>query len=117
MNELEERTNGIYGFSYRNGKVIAPHYEFPQAVRERVNWLVRESQENSMTFMGMMKFLLAYDEQKVKEDWYKGAYQDWLPVTDEFKKWRDGSYSWTTEALLAAELMYGPLDKAVSDEN
>lgn len=65
-------------------------YTLPKFVSERIKWAEREVECTGLTPLGVINVILALDEEKLKEDFEWGASQDWLPVTDEFKEWRDG---------------------------
>ena len=56
---------------------------------ERVEW-GKKSLEDGLTPMGYVKIVLGEEEEQLKKEFEFGASEDWLPVSDEFKTWRDG---------------------------
>ena len=57
-------------------------------IYERVEWGKR-TLEDGITPIGYVKIILGENEEQLKEDFEFGASEDWLPVSDEFKIWRD----------------------------
>lgn len=101
---FEAAMKNIYGWTIEKGKVVPPKMDFPSCVKERIKWALPEA-KNGLTFIGTMQSIFAYDEEKAKRDWEMGAAVEWLPVSDDFIKWRDQTP--LAELQTAVELIYG----------
>ncbi|WP_420999966.1 hypothetical protein ACOJIU_11910 [Carnobacterium maltaromaticum] len=115
--ELTKSMNHIYKFKIEDGKVKPPTIDFPEFVRERVRFFGKYS-ESGMNFLGALNLIFAYDEQESKKEFELGAYEDWMPVTDEFKEWRT-SISSLRQMEVAVALLYGfeGIDNEEESEN
>lgn len=102
--ELTKSMNHIYKFEIENGKVKPPVIDFPEFVRERINFFAKYI-DDGLTFIGCLNFILAYDEEEQKKEFDFGAYEDWMPATEEFKLWREVTSLRQME--IAVALMYG----------
>lgn len=102
--ELTQSMNHIYGFKVKDGKTHSPKIDFPQFVRDRLNFFIKYTEEG-MTFIGCLEAVLGYDEEERKKDFEIGAYEEWMPVTEEFKQWRDTYLPRDRE--LAVAILYG----------
>lgn len=96
--------NNIYGWTIKKGELVPPKMDLPSCVKDRIKWAFPEG-ENGLTFIGTMQSIFAYDEEKAKRDWNMGAAGEWLPVSDDFIKWRDQTP--LAELQIAVELIYG----------
>lgn len=103
-NFLKRKMNNIFGWKIEDGKVSPPKFDFPDFVWDRIEMSASEF-ENGLTFTGALKAVLAYDEKKSEEEWDLGACTEWVPVTQEFIKWRDNQPDVSME--LAVALIYG----------
>ena len=105
--EFKEKMNkslsNIYGFKVEDGKVQPPSFELPDYVWERVKFFTKYF-EDGMTFYGCLNLVLAYEEEDCKQKFLFGATEEWLPVSEDFKKWRD-EYA-MREMELAAVILY-----------
>ena len=82
MDELNnEEIRKIYGNDPRSTKM-----KFPKCVTKRLGW-VREYMDDGLTLYDVFMAVLAYDEKSSKKDFELSG--TWLPVSDEFKAWRD----------------------------
>lgn len=99
MDELNNEIRKIYGNDPRNTKI-----QLPKCVTERLDW-VSECIEEGLTFYGGFMAVLAYEEDQAREDFELGG--TWLPVSDEFKAWRDEGYTWRLKEMqIALALIY-----------
>ena len=87
-------------------KVKPPKAIMPTCAKERI-FFVRKCIDNGLSFLGGLNMVLAYDEEESRKDfiigWLPG---DWIPVTEEFKQWRDEPCVFR-EAEIAVALLYG----------
>lgn len=94
-----------------DGKQIMPDGDLPDFVKERCNWALQFG-EDGMTFTGMLDIIFAEsDEDAAKERFYIGAGDDWLPVSEEFKKWCNSVWYAFREERVALYLIYGSHDE------
>ncbi len=99
----------IYRWFYEGGKIHPPKMDLPKAVKERLEFFLDQT-DFGLTYLGCLEAVLAYDEEKVKKEIEMGG--DWLPVSKEFKEWRDGTgselpYHSSKEQIIALALIYG----------
>lgn len=80
---LKEKMVGIYGWSIKDGKVEQPKHTFSKAVKDRADYFA-EMLEDGMTFLGCLDCIFS-NEKPDDYDW--GASKNWLPKSEEFKKW------------------------------
>lgn len=80
----------IYGFTYnqKTKRIDPPDRELPPSVIERINYFSKYA-EDGLTFYGCLSCILAYDEEKEMQQFRLGSSAEWLPLTEEFIKWRD----------------------------
>lgn len=99
--------NNIYKFEIKNGNAMPPEPKLPDCVVERLNFFM-PMREEGMTFLGILNCVLAIDEEQAKKDYSFGAVEDWLPVTDEFRKWRDDYPASVYHQMeIAVAILYG----------
>lgn len=101
-------TNNIYGFKVKDNKVVPPMVKLPDSVVERINYF-QPFREEGLTFIGLMNWILAYEEEKTKSDYETNiSVVDWLPVSNEFKHWRDSiEQMHFGEMQIAVAILYG----------
>lgn len=116
MDSFDELFNGVYGWKIKDSKCVPPDYPLPDCVNKRIKWAYHEI-ANGLTFLGVLTAIFAYDEEKTKKDWYLGAEQEWLPVSDEFRKWRDGVGPSMKQNIVALIIIYGNASLPVDDKN
>lgn len=117
IDELTQSVNHIYGFKVIDGQTHSPKIDFPQFVRDRLNFFIKYT-EDGMTFIGCLEAVLGHDEEECKRDFELGSYEEWMPVTDEFKAWRDTYLPRDRE--IAVAILYGfegCYDGEVTDPN
>ncbi|MGM0175724.1 hypothetical protein [Enterococcus sp. DIV0800] len=105
MDKMIEAHKAVFGFEIIDGKIRPPKYTLPKAVKERIRYIGEEA-ENGMTFLGCLNCILAYDEEKSRKEFLLGSSKEWLPLTDEAKRWFDETGT-PGEMLVAIELLYG----------
>lgn len=105
MQNMKKTMNNIFGWSIQDEKVVPPNFDFPDCVWERIDFFASQY-EDGLTFEGALRFVLAYNEQECIDNYDVGGCDDWLPVTQEFKEWRDSYRDRSME--LAVALIYGP---------
>ena len=89
----------VYGNDHRKTKI-----KLPKCVTNRLDW-VREYMDEGLTFYGGYTAVLAYEEDQAREDFEFGG--TWLPVSDEFKAWRDEGFDRSfKEMQIALALIY-----------
>ena len=105
--EIETSLKNVYGWTVSNGEAERPKMIMPQCVKDRIThfW---EFQEYGLSLFGCLKFILADDEEECKKEFEWGCGDDWLPPSEEFKKWRYRLRN-MRELEVAAYLLYGPL--------
>lgn len=102
---LAKLAKSIYGWSVKDGKCVPPKIIFPKPVAERIEYFAEEM-ENGLTFQGALEYIFAGNEKKCKEECEQ--FMDWLPVSEEFEKWRDDYFSYNfKEAQVMLALIYG----------
>lgn len=113
--KLLKAMNNIFKFTIIDddgkNKVQAPQMDLPESVKERIKFFGKYS-EDGLSFLGCIDLILAEDEEKCKKDFEIGAYEEYLPATEEFKQWRDepGLHS-LHQMEIAVALMYGMGDE------
>lgn len=105
MEKMIEAHKAVFGFEIVDGKVAPPKYDLPKCMKERIAYIGSES-ENGMSFLGCINCIFAYDEEESKKDFQLGASKEWLPVSQEVRKWIDETGT-PGEMLVALELLYG----------
>ena len=114
MNDLNKMMDAIYMWSVNEkGQCVPPRVAWPSYVQERIDWVNREMKASPLSFIGALQEIFAYDEANDKRKWEWGASQDWLPVSDEFDRWRNSPSSNVKEMAIAVDLLYGtsaPID-------
>ena len=110
--KIRTACNNIYGFRVVEeeeiNKVSTPRMNLPKVVKERIIFF-RKYLDDGMTFTGCLRMGMAVeDEKELKMDFEAGSYEDYLPATEEFKKWRDEfALSQLHEMEIAVALIYG----------
>lgn len=110
--KIRTACNNIYDFKVVEedgvNKVSTPSMNLPKVVKERIMFF-RKYLDDGMTFTGCLRMVMAVeDETELKMDFEAGAYEDYLPATEEFKKWRDEFVlSQLHEMEVAVALIYG----------
>lgn len=103
--KYKEALDSVWGWKIDGDKIMPPQFRLPSAVIERIDWF-DDQITDGLTFLGALELILAYDEERAKADCELGG--NWLPVSDEFKKWRDQDlYGSFREQQIALALMYG----------
>lgn len=116
--QISTAMNNIYKFTIfeENGKsrVHAPKMDLPECVKERIKFFGKYS-EDGLSFSGCIDLIMAEDEEKAKKEFEIGAYEDYLPASEEFKQWRDEIALRNLHQMeIAVALIYGVGDD--SDE-
>lgn len=109
MNDYKALINKIWGMK------VAWHPDFPTAVVERVEYFIDEM-DDGLSFTGALESVLAYHEHDQKELYEQGG-SEWLPVSQEFKNWRDDNPSLygLKEMAIALSLIYGATEVQIED--
>lgn len=119
LETIKQSYKNVYGFEIveENGerKINPPEQVMPECVKERVRFFTKY-REDKMTFLGCMNCILAYDEEEQKKEFGFGAYEDWMPVTQEFKEWRD-IYFGDRQAEIAVAILYGTCEIEAGEPN
>lgn len=115
--KLEEAKGLVFdwGMDVETGKMIPPTavHKFPDFVRERLNWLLREDANNELSYisyMGKLLMMLGFgkDEKELKDEWEFGTDADYLPFSHEYKEWLDDpTYGDLRQQAIAIALIYG----------
>lgn len=118
LETMKQSMANINGFSIieEDGKqkVKAPDMVLPQYAIDRIKFF-RKYMEDGLSFYGCLNFILAYDEQESQKEFGYGAYEEWVPVTEEFKNWRD-EYFAKRDAEIAVALLYGMGEEIEADD-
>nr|DAJ11194.1 MAG TPA: hypothetical protein [Caudoviricetes sp.] len=109
--KLTKAMNNIFKFTIIDddgkNKVQAPQMDLPKSVRERIKFFGKYA-EDGLSFLGCINLILAEDEEQCKKDFEIGAYEEYLPATEEFKQWRDEPSLHSLHQMeIAVALMYG----------
>lgn len=109
--QISTAMNNIYKFTIfeENGKnrVHAPKMDLPEYVKERIKFFGKYS-EDGLSFLGCIDLIMAEDEEKAKKEFEIGAYEDYLPASEEFKQWRDEIALRSLHQMeIAVALIYG----------
>lgn len=109
--ELLKALNNIFKFTIieEDGKnrVKTPQMDLPETVKERIEFFGKYA-EDGLSFLGCIDLIMAEDEEKSKKEFEIGAYEEYLPVTEEFKQWRDDPFLFSLHQMeIAVALMYG----------
>lgn len=105
MNELIKAHNAVFGFEIVDGKIEPPKYDLPNAVKERIEYFGKQS-EDGLSFFGCLSAILAYDEEECEKQYKLGATENWLPLTAEVKNWFN-KMGTPGEMLVVVKLLYG----------
>ncbi|WP_249274445.1 hypothetical protein [Candidatus Enterococcus clewellii] len=118
METLKQSMKNIYGFQIveEDGKqsIKLPEAVMPEFVKERIRFFTKY-REDGMNFFGCLNCILAYDEEEWKKEFAFGAYEEWLPVTEEFKQWRD-TYHADRGGEVAVAILYGTCEEVEHDD-
>lgn len=88
-------------------KVKSPKAVMPVCAKERILFACKYMDDWRLSFSNALNIVLAYNEIESEKIFSCGAWVgDWLPVTEEFKQWRDGPCVFR-EAEIAVALLYG----------
>lgn len=81
----------------------------PKFVRQRADFFAKQAGDG-LSYIGALEATMAYEEDKAKKDIEIGGL--WLPVSDEFKNWRDDFLGYGMKQMIVAlYLIYGkPLE-------
>lgn len=103
---IDREYHAVYGWSVNDkGQCVPPTPVYPKAVRERVQWAIGYMQEG-LTYAGAFDAVMANNEALDHHNFELGG--DWLPVTDEFRAWRDEPFMGSIHAMqIALSLLYG----------
>lgn len=106
LDGIKESIKNVYGWQVENN-VANLKMDLPHFVKERVEYF-REETEDGLTFMGYMTAVLGHeeDEKENREIFDMFASIEWLPVSEEFKKWRD-EYFAMRQLEVAIAIIYG----------
>ncbi|WP_338353488.1 hypothetical protein [Enterococcus faecalis] len=109
--KIRTACNNIYKFTIveENGENIVhtPKMDLPECVKERIKFFGKYL-DDGMTFTGCLRMIMAKDEEKAKQDFGIGAYEDYLPASEEFKQWRDDIALRNLHQMeIAVALIYG----------
>lgn len=117
LDTIKQSYKNVYGFEIVNengvDKIQPPEAIMPECVKERIRFFTKY-REDGMSFYGCLNCILAYDEEEWKKDFDFGAYEDWLPVTEEFEKWRD-TYFADRAAEVAVAILYGTCEEGETE--
>lgn len=108
FNEVAKSIKNIYNFKIENGIPVL-RMDLPDFVKERIEYF-RKERFNQLTFIGHLDCVLAYDEEDAKEEFMLNNEIDWLPVSEEFKEWRD-TYQNIRQVEVATAIIYGTYKK------
>ena len=87
------------------GKIQSPEIHLPRAVIERIQHFNRFYEEINVLYLQM--FVLAYDEVEAKKFFCtQFSERSWLPVSEDFKAWRDEMNN-SHQTEIAVALIYG----------
>ena len=118
LDTIKQSFKNIWGFTIveENGeqKIKAPEAIMPEAVKERIRFFTKY-REDGMNFHGCLNCILAFDEELQKKEFAFGAYEDWLPLTQEFIEWRD-TYFADRSGEVATAILYGTCEDGEQDE-
>lgn len=109
--KLTKAMNNIFKFTIieKDGKnkIQPPKMDLPESVRERIKFFGKYAGDG-LSFFGCLTLILAEDEEKCKKDFEIGAYEEYLPATEEFRQWRDDPSVYSLHQMeIAVALMYG----------
>lgn len=110
---IDQSFNNVYSFTVveREGKqkIQPPKAVMPKCAKERIRFVLGYMKDWNMTFHGSLDIILAFDEKKSKAEFELNPFisgEDWLPVTEEFEKWRDEPFV-NRSAEIAVAQLYG----------
>ncbi|MCD5190677.1 hypothetical protein IV460_11140 [Enterococcus casseliflavus] len=109
--KLSKAVNNVYKFTIieedGKNKIQPPQMDLPESVKERIKFFGKYA-EDGLSFLGCINLILAEDEEKCKKDFEIGAYEEYLPATEEFKEWRDDLAVRSLHQMeIAVALIYG----------
>lgn len=77
----------------------------PNFVRQRADFFAKQMADG-LSYFGALEATMAYEEAESKKEIEMGG--SWLPVSDEFKNWRDGFLGYGMKQMIVALYMiYG----------
>lgn len=113
LETIKQSFKNIWGFNIvevdGEQKIQFPKANMPESVKERIRFFTKYREEG-MNFYGCLNCILSYDEEEQRKEFEFGAYEDWLPLTDEFIKWRD-TYLADRAGEVAAAILYGTCEE------
>lgn len=110
LEKLKLSMMNVYHWTAKDDKPIVPDMKLPAAVIERIQHF-SEFLEDGLTFQGAMQSILAYNEAEAKREFCFGMLGEyWLPVSSEFKEWRNELNSFH-EIEIAVAIIYGDFPK------
>ena len=113
LNGLSRSVKNIYGFKILavdgEQKIKPPKADMPEEVKKRIRFFTKY-REQGLMFLSCLNFILAYDEVEQKTSFESTAYEDWLPVTEEFSQWRDELFA-EREAEVAIAILFGTCEE------
>ncbi|MGK0551075.1 hypothetical protein ACSFB8_04350 [Enterococcus faecalis] len=113
LHRLNRSVKNIYGFKILavdgEQKIKPPKADMPEEVKKRIRFFTKY-REQGLMFLSCLNFILAYDEVEQKTSFESTAYEDWLPVTEEFSQWRDELFA-EREAEVAIAILFGTCEE------
>mgnify|MGYP004700601219 CR=1 FL=1 len=106
--QLNNEFGAIYGWrvSEDGKRCVPPKQIFPPAVVERLRWIQTYVDIGGLNFAGAYNSVLAFHEVEDQREFEFGG--TWMPVSDEFKEWRDHPfYGRARQMQIALALLYG----------
>lgn len=108
---INQSFKNVYGFTAvevdGKHKVKSPKAVMPVCAKERILFARKYMADWGLSFYGALNMVLAFDEEESRKDFIMGGLpEDWIPVTEEFKQWRDEPFVFR-EAEVAVALLYG----------
>lgn len=104
---IDREYHAVYGWSVNEkGQCVPPTPIYPKAVRDRVKWATWYMNEAGLTYAGAFDAVMANNEERDRYNFEFGG--EWLPVSDEFRAWRDEPFMGSIRAMqIALALLYG----------
>lgn len=113
LHRLSRSLKNIYGFKILavdgEQKIKPPKADMPEEVKKRIRFFTKY-REQGLMFLSCLNFILAYDEVEQKTSFESTAYEDWLPVTEEFSQWRDELFT-ERESEVAIAILFGTCEE------
>lgn len=106
---IAQMVRGVYGWTIEKGEAIPPKYEFPLAMKNRVEYFQDLSEDIGVPLMNVLEWIFAYDEEECKRDYESIFIGNWLPLDKESRKWIESTGS-LGQKIVAVALIYGVYD-------